>query len=366
MWAAAPLLVEWEGRVLGWLRQWMEFPENAGGLLTAGGSSSNQTAIICAREARLGFDLRPGTMYVSREVHHCVTKSARLAGIAPDRVRTIDVDERSRMLPEVLEAAVIADREAGLRPFLVVSSAGTTNTGAVDPLREIGAIAARHDLWHHVDGAYGAFFHLVPELRPILDGLSDADSLTLDPHKGLFLPYGTGALLVRREADLRAVHESTAGYLPDNPPPAHYDPSLVGPELSRPYRGLPLWFAVQLHGVAAFRDAIAEKRALALHAAEALREMEGLRLVDEPQLSILAFRAAGDESTEEGRAAIDRRTEEILDEVNARGRVYLSGAWVAGRYLGRICVLCFRTDRARLDAGLEDLAAAARESAVGA
>lgn len=355
VWAPAPFLVELEGRTIGWLREWMGFPEGATGLFTPGGSTSNLTAIVTARELHLGPDLRAGVLYASEDVHHCVHKSARLAGIAADRVRGIAVDERRRLRPEALRAAIAEDRDAGLRPFLVVSSAGTTNTGAIDPLDEIGAIARSEGLWHHVDGAYGAFFRLVPELRPALAGIEGADSLTLDPHKGLFLPYGTGALLVRDEAHLRAVHEVTAGYLPELPAAEHYDPSRIGPELSRPYRGLPLWLAVQLHGAAAFREAIADKRALALRAAERLRSMPGVTLLDEPQLSIVPFRASDPEwSEEEG----DRRTRALLEEVNARGRVHLSGATVAGRFVGRICVLCFRTDAERLEEGLEDLEAA--------
>ena len=360
VWAAAPVLVEIEGRAIGWLRDWMGFPPEAEGLLTSGGSSSNHTAVIVAREKLLGPDIRPVTMYVSEEVHHSVTKCARLAGIAPDRVRLIAADDRFRMRTDRLVAAIEEDRRAGLQPFLVVSSAGTTNTGSVDPLAAIGEIARREGLWHHVDGAYGAFFHLVHELRPLLAGLSDADSLTLDPHKGLFLPYGTGALLVRRGEDLRAVHEATAGYLPDLPPDAHYDPSRVGPELSRPYRGLPLWFAVQMHGVATFREAIAEKRTLAVAAAERLRQEPGIEIVDAPQLSIVPFRAVGEGWNE---AEVDRRTRELLDAVNARGRVFLSGATVGGRYVARICVLCFRTDATRIAQGLEDIIEARSELA---
>ena len=354
VWAAAPLLVDLEGRTLDWLRRWMGFPESATGLFTPGGSTSNLTAIITARERQLGPEIRRGTMYVSSEVHHCVTKSARLAGIAPDRVRVVEVDARRRMRVASLESAIAADRAAGLRPFLVVSSAGTTNTGAVDPLEAIGQVARREDLWHHVDGAYGAFFRLLPEFEGVLAGIESADSLTLDPHKGLFLPYGTGALLVRHGEDLRAVHEATAGYLPDLPSDAHYDPSRVGPELSRPYRGLPLWFALQVHGLARFREAIAEKRALALYATERLRTIAGIEVLDEPQLTVIPFRASAPGWEE---AQGDAKTRALLEGVNARGRVFLSGATVGERFVGRICILCFRADRERLDEGLEDLAA---------
>jgi aromatic-L-amino-acid decarboxylase len=358
VWAAAPLLAELEGRAIGWLIEWMGFPPRAGGLLTPGGSVSNQTAIVVAREKLLGAEIRAGAMYVSRQVHHSVTKCARLAGIHPDRIRALPVDDRQRLRADALEQAIAADRAAGLRPFLVVSTAGTTNTGAIDPLPAIGAIARREGLWHHVDGAYGAFFRLVPELRAALAGISEADSLTLDPHKGLFLPYGTGALLVRDEGDLRAVHEATAAYLPPLPDPAFHDPSRYGPELSRPYRGLPLWLAVQFHGVRALRAAIAEKRALALWAAARLREIPGIELLDEPQLTVVPFSAVRRGA---GPAERDRLTRALVEGVNRRGRVFLSGAVVGERAIARICVLCFRTRRDRVAMAVEDIAAARAE-----
>jgi len=349
----APFLVELEGRAMGWLRAWMGFPKGATGIFTPGGSTSNLIAIITAREHRLGCDIRAGTLYVSEDVHHSILKSARLAGIAADRIRTIAVDARRRMLVEDLQDAIASDRVSGLRPFLVVSTAGTTNTGAVDPLARIGEVARREGLWHHVDGAYGGVFRMVPELRPALAGIETADSLTLDPHKGLFLPFGTGALLVRDERTLRAVHTATASYLPDLPPDEHYDPSQISPELSRPYRGFPLWLAVQAHGASAFREALAEKRALAVFAAQRLAATPGIAVVDDPQLSIMTFRA-----TAEGwsRDEEDLQTRALLDAVNSRGRVHLSGAMVSGRFVGRICVLCFRVGRQRLEEGLEIIA----------
>ena len=197
VWMAAPALVQLEANALDWLRQWMGFPATARGLLTTGGSMANFNAILCARERYLGPELRSGVLYASTHVHHSVVKAARLAGILIDRVRPIPVDQDYRMRVDRLADAIQDDRERGLFPFMVVSTAGTTNTGAVDPLNEVADLCTKEDLWHHVDGAYGAFFHMCEELRPLLAGLDRADSLTLDPHKGLFMPYGIGALLVR-------------------------------------------------------------------------------------------------------------------------------------------------------------------------
>ncbi len=357
VWRAAPALVQLEANVLSWFAQWMGFPPSARGLLTSGGSLANFSAIVTARERLLGEHLRQGVLYTSSHAHMCIGKSARLAGILPDRVRALPVDGRYRLRLDALADAIAADRAAGLRPFMVASSAGTTNTGAVDPLDAIADLCAREGLWHHVDGAYGAFFHVVPELRPLLAGLPRADSLALDPHKGLFLPYGTGALLVRDGEALRAAHAATAGYLP--PPPAgdeHYDPSQYGPELSRGYRGLRVWLPLKLHGVQRFRAAIAEKRALALLAAERLAQVPGLVLDAPPQLSLLAFHLGLPGAA---RAAENEATRRLVEGVNARGRVMITGCTVDERFLARICVLSFRTRRDRVEAAIEDIAAEA-------
>lgn len=353
VWAAAPALVQLEADALDWLRVAMGFPAGAAGLFTPGGSTATWNAILCARERHLGPELRRGTMYVTDQAHHSVVKSAKLAGIYPDRVRVVDTDAALRMRPDALDAAIAADRAAGFAPFLVVSSAGTTNTGAVDPLDAIGDVAARAGIWHHVDGAYGAFFHLVPSLRPTLAGLSRADSLTLDPHKGLFLPYGTGALLVRDGAALRAVHAAGASYLPDAQTAA-YDPAQHGPDLSRGFPGLRVWMALKTYGFARYRAALAEKHALAGWAAGEVARIPGIVLDHPPALSLFAFHVADPG----GLAAENAATAARLAAVNARGRVMLTGATVRGRHVGRVCVLSFRTRRAHVAAAVADLASA--------
>jgi aromatic-L-amino-acid decarboxylase len=353
VWLASPALVQLEANVLEWFRDWMGFPPSTRGLLTTGGSMAAFNAVLCARERHLGRDVRPGVLYTTTHVHHSVEKAAKLAGVFEDRVRHIPVDGQFRMRVDELTGAIRADRAAGLRPFMVVSSAGTTNTGAVDPLEAIADVCAAEGLWHHVDGAYGAFFHVCPDLRRLLAGLPRADSLTLDPHKGMFMPYGTGALLVRDGAALRAVHGMSAGYLPGTPDPdAFYDPSQYGPELSRGFPGLRIWMCLKVFGAARFRAALAEKRALALQAADRIAALPGIVMVAPPQLSLFAFYTTwpGASLEEENRATAD-----LLERVTRRGRVMLTGCTVDGRFLGRVCVLSFRTRQAQIDQCVEDV-----------
>jgi len=353
IWEAAPALVQLEANVLDWIRDWMQFPAQARGLFTTGGSMAIFNAIACAREKLLGDDIRPGTLYVSSQSHHCIVKAAKLAGVAHDRVRVIGVDADYRLRVDELERAIAADRSAGLKPFMVFSNAGSTNTGAVDPIDAVAGIAERERMWHHVDGAYGGFFHMVPELRSLLTGLPRADSLTLDPHKGLFLPYGTGMLLVRDGEALRALHSSTAGYLPDNQT-EFYDPAQYGPDLSRGFPGLRVWLTLKFFGAARYRAALAEKRELAVWAADQVARIPGVVMDAMPQLSLFAFHL--ESPVLRSLEAQNRATRALMDHVTRRGQVMLTGAMAGTRFLGRVCVLSFRTRRTEMETCVRQLA----------
>jgi aromatic-L-amino-acid decarboxylase len=280
-----------------------------------------------------------------------LTKAARTAGIATRRIRTVEVDSEYRIDLEDLSAKIAEDRRAGLRPFLVCASAGTVNCGVVDPLVEIARISEDEDLWFHVDGAYGAVFRFLPELTETLAGIEKADSVALDPHKGLFLPYGSGVLLVQDLADLRRAFETTGAYMPAFQKDAErIDFCEVTPELSRDWRGLHLWLPLKLHGLDAFRRALREKRELALLAYEQLAEEDDVEIPVAPQLSLFAFRQR---LTNASIAEENDHNRRLLERINASPRIMLTGTMMKGSFYLRICVLHLRTHRARLEEGVK-------------
>ncbi len=356
LWQPSPAVVQIEENVTRWLCDVFDYPEGSQGLLLSGGSMANLSAMVTARHAKLGEDFLDGTYYVSEQAHASVTKAATIAGFSKRNLRIVPTDAELRMDPEALRALVRDDRAAGLRPFLVAPSAGTTNTGAIDPLDAIADIAADEGLWMHVDGAYGGFFQLTERGRAAFRGIERSDSVTLDPHKGMFLPYGTGGLVVRDGQALRDAHYEGAAYLQDLPPTGELpNYSEYSAELSRDWRGLRVWFPLRLHGVAAFREALDEKLDLAEVVVEALEADPNVEVCWRPQLSTVAFRLAGD--------ADDERQAEFLRRINASKRVFLSSTRIHGRYVLRICIVSHRTHRDRIDECIEIVAKAAAELA---
>jgi aromatic-L-amino-acid decarboxylase len=357
--AAAPGLAQIETNVVRWFADLAGLPAGAGGILTSGGSLATFSALVAARRDRLPENFLSGTLYASDQTHHALQKAALLAGFPPESVREIPTDDAYRIRVPALSETIAADRAAGRTPFFVAGNAGTTNTGAVDDLAALAELAGRERLWFHVDGAYGGFFLLTQEGRLRMAGIERADSIVLDPHKGLFLPYGTGALLVRNVETLRRAHALSAEYLPSmQQDPDLVDFNMISPELSRDFRGLRVWLPLKMHGIGPFRTNLEEKLSLARHAAAMLSRMPGVEILAEPQLSILAFRLAP--AGLDG-PALDRLNRELLERINGRKRVYLTGTLLRGRFAIRICVLSFRTHRDRMDEGLEDIRAAVAE-----
>jgi aromatic-L-amino-acid decarboxylase len=350
---AAPALARIEETAAAWLCRLMGLPAGARGILTSGGSLSNFSAVVTARHERLGEAFQDGVLYFSEETHYCVAKAARLAGFPRASLRALPTDARCRLQPSALAEAVQKDRARARRPFLVVANVGTTNTGAIDPLPEVLDVAREHGLWVHADAAYGGFFRLASTGEALLTGIEQCDSITLDPHKGLFLPYGLGALLLRDGDALARVHREGASYVQDVTREGSLGFADLSPELSRDFRGLRLWLPLMLHGLGAFREQLEEKLALTRWAYEQLASDGRFELVDEPQLSVVAFRLRGPA------AQADRLGPELLERVNARKRVFLSSTRIHGRYALRICVLSFRTHAERV----EDAVLALRQEA---
>ncbi len=344
--AAAPALVQLEANVVRWFCEIVGLPRGSGGVLTSGASLANFTSIVTARKALLPDDFLKGTLYCSTHIHHSFQKAANLAGFPYANVRELPVDDRFRIRIDALEEAIARDRAEGWTPFLIAGSAGTTATGAVDDLEALARVAAREKMWFHVDGAYGALFMLTERGRKTLRGIEHADSIILDPHKTLFLPFGTGAVLVRDARTLRRAHSSHADYLPDMQEADELvDFCEISPELSRDFRGLRVWLPLKMFGIEPFREQLDEKLDLIEYAADELRRIDGIEIVAEPQLTILAFRVEGD----------DAKNRALMDAINAKKRVMLTGATVEDRFVIRVAIVSHRTHRDRVQMMLEDV-----------
>lgn len=359
VWLAAPGLVQLEANVVRWFCEMVGYPGTASGFLTSGGSLANFSAVVTARRELLPENFMQGTLYASDQAHYSIAKAAMLAGFPADSVRSVPSDPQFRIRIDLLEETITQDRQAGRTPFLVVGNAGSTNTGAVDDLQALADLSKREGLWFHVDAAYGGFFMLTERGRRVLRGIERADSMVLDPHKTLFLPYGTGSLLVRDPAPLRRAHGLSADYLPAMQEADDLvDFCQLSPELSRPARGLRVWLPIKLHGIEPFRRALDEKLDLAEWAAGELRTISGLEIVAEPQLSTVAFRL---HRTGLSVAQLNALNRSLIDRVNARGRVYLTGTVLGERFTLRICVVSFRTHLDRMEQGLADIRAVVAE-----
>ena len=339
------MLVKWMASIVG-------LPETAGGDLSSGGSIANLTAVVTAREAKKirSADVPKAVVYLTQQVHHCVGKALIIAGLRESVIRRIPMDDSFRMRPDALRDQIQRDRAEGLNPFLLVASAGTTDTGAVDPLDRLAPIAKEEDLWFHVDGAYGAFFVLTDEAPDSLQGIREADSVVLDPHKSLFLPYGSGALLVRNRADLYNAHQLDANYMQDAvqakevPSPADHSP-----ELTRHFRGLRLWLPLQLFGIEPFRASLSEKIWLTRYFYQKVQDLPHIEVGPEPDLSVMMFRLAPPEGD------ANAINEELIRSIQQDGRIFLSSTTVNDTVWLRLAVVVFRTHQDQVDLTLQIL-----------
>lgn len=342
-----------ELEVLAWFKQWIGYPAASAALLMSGGSMANLAALVTAREARLGREPGDGVIYASAEAHSSVIRAARILGFRDDRIRVLEPDEDDRLDAAAVAGAVAEDRARGLRPFFVAAAAGSTSTGAVDPLAELALLCERERLWLHVDAAYGGFAVLTAAGRALLNGLERADSITLDPHKWLFQPFEAGCLMVRRGAELAAAFRVAGTYLQDTalaeggtPDEGEVNFADRGPQLTRAARALKIWLSVRFFGLERVRAAIQGGLDLAERAAGRIRRSEALELVTPARLGVVCFRSGLGEAED---AARIRR---LLDS----GTGMVSSTRIRGEYVMRLCILNHRSrweDVERVIADLE-------------
>lgn len=343
---ASPGAVRMENMLIEWMAGIVGYSKESSGNLTTGGSLANLIAIVTARDAHQikSRDIEKTVIYLSEQAHHSIGKSVRIAGMGECIHRHIPIDEHFRIKPDELEKMIIEDKANGLYPWLVVAAAGTTDVGAVDPLDEIGDVTHKYDLWFHVDGAYGGFFALTDKGKKILKGIEKSDSVIIDPHKGLFLPYGLGVVLIKDKKHLYESHHYFANYMQDALKNSEeLSPADLSPELTKHYRSLRLWLPLKLLGVAPFRACLEEKLLLASYFYNKIRNTKGFEVLFEPQLSVVVFRYI----PETGDA--DNFNERIMEEVHKDGRVFFSSTKINGKFMLRLCILSFRTHLETID-----------------
>jgi glutamate/tyrosine decarboxylase-like PLP-dependent enzyme len=385
-WRSGPAATEIERTVINWLAELIGYVSDdrpAHGLLTSGGSMANLTALLMAHRAKSEPDIAskglwnsaaPMTIYASDQIHMSIPKAADILGLGRAQVRLVPCDDRFRADATVLRQTIAADVESGLKPFCVVGSAGTVNTGAVDPLDEIADVAAEFNLWFHIDGAYGALAALDETKRPLFRGLERADSISLDPHKWLYVPIDSGCLLFRDEARARAAFSfDGADYIKvhEQNEAEAFAFWNYGPELSRRFRALKIWLTLRYYGVNRIARTITEDNAIATYLGEQVEAATDFELLATPELSVCCFRylppafqsrlQSGNEAAHTAvDAELDQLNTHIMNAVQRGGRAYLSSATIRGKFALRACITNFRTTRTDIDRTLEIIREAAK------
>jgi glutamate/tyrosine decarboxylase-like PLP-dependent enzyme len=336
-----------------WLRAACGLPETAGGLFTSGGSAANLAALATARQIKLGDDIAGAVIYCSDQTHSSVLRALRILGFKAGQLRSLPADESYRLNLDLLRQAVTEDRATGLRPFCVVASAGTTNTGAIDPLPALADFCRSEDLWLHADGAFGASAVFCGRGRALLDGLGQVDSLSIDPHKWLFQPFESGCLLVRDRRWLRETFHILPEYLEDTVGPAEeVNFCDYGPQLTRRFRALKLWMSLQVFGEAAFSDAVERGFILAELVGQKLNEMPGWRVVTPAQMGIITFRA---EPVGTPEAELDTHNQRLVEAILEDGYAVVVSTRLRGQSVLRMCTINPRTTEADIRQTLDRL-----------
>ena len=351
--ASSPGGVRMEYQLLNWMAELVGYaPDKAKGILASGGSMATLSCVVTAREARglNAEDYARAVVYHTRFTHHCVAKSLHIAGLSGCVMREAPTDSRYRMDPDALQQLVSADRAAGLSPWLLVASAGTTDLGNVDELDRLGAVARAQQLWFHVDAAYGGFFILSDLVRERFRGIELSDSVVMNPHKCLQTPFGLGAALVRNGEQLYQAHYYTADYMQDRA--CHrqeVSPADVSPELTRHFRALRLWLPLKLTGVAPFRAMLSEKLLLTRYAYQRLRTLPGFEVGPEPELSIFVFRYVDIQGD------VNEFNRKLVERLRRDGTIFLTSTLIDSVYMLRLVVLSYRTHKDTIDLAIDVL-----------
>jgi glutamate/tyrosine decarboxylase-like PLP-dependent enzyme len=369
----SPAATEIESQTVRWIADLIGYPAECGGLLVSGGNMANFVCFLAARAAKAGWDVRARGMgdgagrtlrvYCSVDTHTWIQKATDLSGLGVESIRWIPTDSKLRMDVQALERQVEADHASGDVPCIVIGTGGSVSTGAVDPLRDIAAVCRKYGTWFHVDGAYGGFAAAVPDAPDELRGLSEADSVAVDPHKWLYAPLEAGCALVRSPEALRAAFSY-------HPPYYHFDERATnyvdyGPQNSRGFRALKVWLALRHVGAAGYRKMIAEDIRLSRAMAAAVSRHPDLDLMTQ-DLSITTFRFVPRDLRTEVREEqieryIDSVNRELLDRLQRGGEVFVSNAVIHGRYALRACIVNFHTDLIDVEALPEIVARVAQQ-----
>jgi len=347
---ASPGAVVIENEIIAWMKSVFGFPENSTGTLTSGGSIANLIALTAARDHYKikSENIPKSVVYLSPQTHHCIHKALKIIGLEDVILRHALLDKYYRVDPKALDQQIRQDFYDGLNPFLIIASAGTTDTGAVDPVSELGKIAGIYKLWYHIDAAYGGFFILTRQKKEMLSGLQMADSLVTDPHKGMFIPYGTGAVIIKNRSSVTHSHLYTANYMQDsfNSVQGIDNPADVSPELTRHFRALRIWLPLQFHGIRPFIKCLEEKLLLVEYFRTRLKE-SGFRTGPKPDLSVSYFWYPSKHTHE------DTYNRKLLELMHKDGRVFFSSTIIEGKFVIRLAILSFRTKLGHVDRAIE-------------
>ena len=350
---ANPGAVKIENELIRWMIRLVGYPETAWGNLASGGSIANLIAIVAAREAKgiTPENIRKAVIYVSKQTHHSVEKAFRIAGLQYAITRTLPLDEKLKIDPVRFEEIAEDDKKQGLIPFLMVSTAGTTDAGVIDPIDVLSEICSRYAIWHHVDAAYGGFFLLAKSLSSSLEAINKSDSVVLDPHKGLFLPYGLGVVLVKSRTHLKNAFHYEANYMQDaTEVETEISPAEVSPELTKHFRGLRMWLPLRLHGIKAFRSALEEKCLLTRYFYEKINKLNRFETFGKPELTVVMFRYI---PVSHDPNAFNQL---LADEIHRDGRIFISTTTINDVHWLRVAILVFRTHLKTIDLTLQLLA----------